>query len=200
MTENTVNKQTLTKKKYGKLTRLERGKVENLENEADTAEIKETGQDNKKKGDQAVKQVEGIKQEVENKVVIDWVNKLDMKRKYRRSYKSILAKAFAEKLQDLDWIDGWEAEVVITTVGSIKIKGKPFATKDGILLVVGAKDGRIFHQGILVTQDPFIDYEAVKTLSICLENQMDKEKGSLEGGGVQRFNMPEKYRIKGLLN
>ena len=106
-------------------------------------------------------------------------NRLESKKKFRESYKETLAQSLAELLRVLDWVRGWTADVVVTDGRGISIKGHSFATKDGILLVVATPDGRVMHQGMLVTQEPVLDYAGIYTLALQAENTMDKERGLL---------------------
>lgn len=194
----TVDKTTKDKVKYGRMTKLEETKVRKLEEDQETKEILETGQKSKKKGEKAVKQLETIRFESQKRQDDEVLNKLSSRKKRFGSYKQELAKALVTYLTPLDWLPGWTADVVLTDGSAIKIKGRPFQTKEGILLVVCAPDGRVFHQGILVTKNPVMDYQAVLTLSIQTENQMDHERKSLLSSEPQRTNIPEKYQIKGV--
>jgi hypothetical protein len=164
---------------WGNLTQLRKEEAQNMEAEKETAEVLETGQDNEAAGKKAVKELEKINQDIKKREDDDQLNKLDMRKKLNYSYKDELANALATYLKLLDWIPGWVADVVITDGSPINIHGKPFTTKDGILLVVTTKDKRVMHKGVMISRDPLLDYAAMQTLAVQMENTLDKERGIL---------------------
>ena len=161
------------------LSKLRREKLEEAEEIVNKAEIMEAGQENQKKGMKEVKRQVDEERKVEQKQKDDLLNKLDMKSRFQSSYKRELAQGLQTLLVNLDWIKGWTADVMITDGSPITIKGKHFYTKNGILVVVCTPDGRVMHQGMLITQNPPIDYAGVYTLALQVENTMDKERGLL---------------------
>lgn len=168
-----------------KLSKLRRIEVEKKEERINREEILAAGQKDEKKGMAEVKRQTELEIKEKRKETEDIINKLDMKSHWVDSYKRELAKGLSQLLMNLDWIRGWTADVVVTDGSPINIKGKPFYTKKGILLVVCTPNGRVFHQGMLVTQEPPIDYSGIYTLALQVENTMDKERGLLldNGGG-----------------
>lgn len=167
------------------LSKLRREKLEEAEEIVNKAEILEAGQENEVKGMAEVKRQVDEERRVEQKKKDDILNKLDMKASFESAYKRELAQGLSQLLINLDWIKGWTADVVVTDGSPIQIKGKPFMTKNGILLVVCTPDNRVFHQGMLITHEPPIDYSGIYTLAIQVENTMDKERGLLLDGGGQ---------------
>ena len=154
-------------------------RAENEENEKNIYDIQEAGQDDRKK---AIKAVESqVKEESakEQKIQDDILNHLDHKKRFIYGYKIELAEALGRLLELLDWIKGWQAQVIVTDGSPITIRGKGFQTKDGLLVVVLPPDGRMFHQGVLITQEPVLDYAALHALAIQVENTLDREKGLL---------------------
>lgn len=172
------------------LTKLRRDEIEKKEEIINREEILEAGQEDRVEG---MKEVERqVKQEIKTgkETTSDALNKLDMKRKYTSSYKRELAHALSTLLINLDWIKGWTADVIVTDGSPITIKSKPFYTKNGILLVVCTPDNRVFHQGMLISQNPPVDYSGIYTLALQVENTMDKERGLLLDHGGQASKQP----------
>lgn len=165
-----------------KLNKLQREKLEDAEDVTSREEIMAAGQEDKKKAIKAIDQQEKAKLEKEKTARDEVLNKLDMKKRFYASYKSSLAQGLVQILQSLDWIKGWNADVVITDGSPINIKGKPFSTQDGILLVVCTPKGSVFHQGITISKEPALDYSAIYTLALQVENTMDKARGLLLDG------------------
>lgn len=190
-----IDHTTQEKEKYGKMTALEKKKSKDFDAQKETQEVLETGQEDEKKGKKVVGQVEQISQEDKKEQTDDTLSKLSMCKSFGSSYKETLAAALYDYLKILDWPFGWTADIVITDGSPIKIKGKPFVTKNGILLVVCTPDRRVFHQGMLTTQDPVLDYSAMMTLAIQTENQLDKEQKLLLDDPTQRTNLPKKQKI-----
>jgi len=145
----------------------------------DTDDVIKAGQENRKKAIKEIDRIEKREQETAKKAQDDVLNALDMKKRRYTSYKTELAKALRDILSQLDWVRGWTADVVVTNGSVISIKGKPFQTKDGLLLVVCTPDGRVMHQGMLVTGEPPLDYAGIYNLALQTENTMDKERGLL---------------------
>lgn len=145
----------------------------------DTDDVMKAGQENRTQAIKEIEKIEAREQADAKKAQDDVLNALDMKKRRYGSYKSELAKALRDILSQLDWVRGWTADVVVTNGSVISIKGKPFQTKDGILLVVCTPDGRVMHQGMLVTGEPPLDYAGVYNLALQTENTMDKERGLL---------------------
>ena len=77
----------------------------------------------------------------------------------------------------------------------IRIRGKSFSTQNGILVVLLSAGGEVFHQGVLTCFDPVVDYNAMMTLAVMVENQLDRARKQLLGNIVQRDNIPDKYKI-----
>ncbi len=169
-----------------KKTEHGRKMVDEEENQKQIAEILEAGGENAAKAAKAITKQEKEKHAVEQKKEEEILNALDMKKRFYESYKSSLASALSELLQELDWIKGWRAEVIVTDGSPISIKGKGFKTKDGVLLVVITPDGRVLHQGITITQQPPLDYAAIVTIAMQVENTIDKERGLLLDGSDKK--------------
>ena len=191
---------TAQAEKYGRLSKGDRDRQINLDLEAETQEVLETGQESEKIGKKRVKELESKNTERKQEKEDEALNKLDMSRGLPSKYREELAGSAVSYLKMLDWIVGWTADVVITDGSPIQIKAggvtNSFRTQDGILLVVTTPDGRVFHQGMRVTQEPSLDYAAMVTLAIQMENQMDRERGSLMDNVEQRDNIPDKYKVK----
>jgi len=166
-----------------KLSEVERKRVEYWEEEENRHDILEAGQEDRTRGLEAAKVQAQEQMRKDAKQKADVMNKLDMSRRFAHSYKFELAKALGEILEMLDWIRGWRATVMVTDGSPIQIKHKgiekSYYTKDGLLIVVTTPDGRVFHQGMLVTQEPMLDYAGLYTLALQVENTLDKEKGLL---------------------
>jgi len=174
-----------------RLTKLRREEVGKKEDVIQKEEILAAGQENPTKGAREVERQEKIKIDEKKKKEDDALNALEMKKRFYDSYKRNLAGSLQTLLQELDWIKGWTADVVCTKKGAINIKGRPFATQDGILLIVCTPNGRIWHQGITITQEPALDYAALLTMALQVENTMDDARGLLN-------NKPEEP--KGIVN
>lgn len=179
-----VDKNTQT---YKDLNRV-KGDVKKLRNEKleqaerDTDDVLKAGQDDRK---QAIKEIEKIEvrdQKEAQKKKDEVLNALDSKKRFYQSYKVQLAQTLSEILGLLDWVRGWQADVVVTDGGGITIKGKQFQSKDGILMIVYKPDGAVLHQGMLVTQEPSLDYAKLYDLAMKTENEMDKARGLLLTG------------------
>lgn len=153
--------------------------AENEQAEKDTDDILKAGQDNTKQARREIDRIEQRDLKEEQKARDDAMNALDMKKKFRASYKTELAKNLSEMLTMLDWIRGWVADVVVTNGSPITIYGKPFNTQDGILLVVKTAKGNIMHKGMLVTGEPALDYAGLYNITLQVENTMDKARGLL---------------------
>lgn len=195
-----VNADTLKTEKFKNKTRLDIEKIQDFEAERDTAEVMEAGQENEEKGKQVVAQIESIKHAEDKQKEEQVLNQLMSSKRLSATYKELLAKSLADYLKMLDFPLGWQSYVVITDGSPIQIKGHPFRTRNGILLIVTTPDGRVFHQGMLTTNDPVLDYAAVMNLAIQTENQFDREIGSLLSVSLQRTNLPQKYRKTKVLN
>lgn len=147
-------------------------------------EIQQTGQENRKKGIKAVQEVESAAEEKRQTQKDDHLNKLDSKKRFHNSYQRMLAQTCVDYLQMLEWIRGWRADVIVTDGSPITIKSQTgkfqhHSTKHGILLVVTTPDGRVFHRGVGTVGEPILDYAAMQTLALQMENTMDKERGLL---------------------
>ena len=185
-----------TKDQHNPLNNLlprDRERAEFWENEKNTEEIMKAGQDDRKEGIKAVQSQEEEKAVIEKKAKDDILNKLDMKKRFAISYKSQLAQALADLLEMLDWLPGWKAQVVVTDGSPISIMGKGFKTEDGLLIIVIAADGRIFHQGVFLTHDPALDYMALNNLALMAENRLDKEKGLLFSEKKEEPSIVDQY-------
>ena len=162
------------------MTKLEREQAELQESREVIEEVLQTGDDDAKKGAEAVRHYEGVREKARRTQEDNLLSDLEEQRNRRfGSYKTLLAKTLVGYLQMLDWIKGWKAHVLMTDGSPLTIYGKTFETQDGILLVVATRDGRVFHQGILLSCDPVVDYMAIQTLAVATENQIDHEKGLL---------------------
>jgi hypothetical protein len=162
-----------------RMTKRDAVKAEYWENEKTKQEILDAAQDNKKEAIKKIAEQEKERIGLEQKKKDDVMNHLDMVKRQVNSYKATLAQSLAQFLELLDWIPGWKAQVIVTDGSPISIKGKGFRTEDGLLLVIITADGRIFHQGMLVTQDPGMDYICLNKMALSTENTLDKEKGLL---------------------
>lgn len=165
----------------GDVKKLRNEKLEKAEK--DTLDVLAAGQEDSKKAAKAIAEIEGRDMKDEAKERDELLSKLDMKKRFHESYKAELAKTLSEMLMMLDWVRGWSADVVATKPGSITIKGKPFTTQDGILLVVVTARGNVMHQGMLVTGEPTLDYAGLYNLCLQTENTMDKARGLLMTSG-----------------
>jgi len=176
-----VDKTTKIRKQYKDAKGDERKLIreENEKAEKETDEVFRAGQPNLKAAIKEIEKIEGEGQKEAAKVRDEKLNQLDLKKRFRSTYKTELAKNLSEMLMMLDWVRGWTADVVVTDGRGINIKGKPFSTKDGILLIVCTPDGRVMHQGMLVTGEPPLDYAGLYNLALSTENSMDKERGLL---------------------
>jgi len=150
-----------------------------LNEEKETQEVLDAGQDSTKKAIKAIESQVGEEEKQKKSDADEVLNKLDMSRKFAQTYKRNLAQALSEILTQLDWIRGWTADCIVTNGSPIMIKGKAFETKKGILLVVCAPNGRVMHQGMLVTGEPILDYSGIITMALQVENTMDSERGLL---------------------
>lgn len=159
-----------------KKKRLNADRLGREENHQAIDEIMEAGQDNRKKGIAAVQKEEAEKKRIKDKIDADALTEIESKKQFHESYKKSLAAALGRMLESLDWIIGWDAYCLATDKSGIMIKGRAFSTKDGVLLVVLTPDGRVFHQGIMTTGDPVIDYSALYTMAAQVENTMDHER------------------------
>lgn len=152
---------------------------EQEQSDRDTADVLAAGQEDSAKAAVEIDRIEQRDMAEEQKARDDAMNKLDMKKKFRASYKSELAKNLSELLMKLDWVRGWSAEVIATNGSPINIFGKPFETKDGILLIVKTAKGNVMHKGMLVTGEPALDYAGLYNICLQVENTMDKARGLL---------------------
>lgn len=175
------------------LSKRDRERVEYFENEKSVHEILEAGQDNRKKGIEAVKKEQDEQRLQEEKVKDEILNKFEHKKRFSQSYKALLAQTLAQKLELLDWIRGWNAQVVVTDGSPIMIKGKGFQTRDGLLLLIIAPDGRIFHQGMYCTQEPVVDYLGLENMAIMAENTLDREKHLFKREPKKTPNLLDQY-------
>jgi hypothetical protein len=176
-----VDKNTKIRKQYkdahGDEHKLKRDENDKAEKETD--EVFRAGQPNLKAAIKEIEKIENEGQKEATKARDEKLNQLDSKKRFHDSYKVELAKNLSEMLSMLDWVRGWTADVVVTNGSGINIKGRPFQTKDGILLVICTPDGRVMHQGMLCTGEPALDYAGLYNIAYQTENQMDKERGLL---------------------
>lgn len=171
-----VNKHT---KELKKKRRLNADKLDRNEEEKNRFDILETGQDDPHKGAKAIIAEQKELKKEKDKHDADRLTDLEAKKRHHEGYKASLAQSLSDLLENLDWVPGWQAYCLATNGGPITIKGLGFSTKDGILLIVTTPDGRVFHQGILTTGEPMLDYSALYTMAAQVENQMDQERGLL---------------------
>ena len=171
-----VNKFT---KEIKKKKRLNAVKLDREEEHLNREEIILAGSDNRKEGIKEVQREQKQLKEEKDKQDADFLTTLEGQKRYRDGYNATLAQALGHLLESLDWIKGWDAYCMATNGNTISIKGKPFSTKNGILLIVVTPDGRVFHQGISTTGEPILDYSAIYTVAAQTENQMDNERGLL---------------------
>ena len=162
--------------------RLNAVKLDREEEHINREEILEAGQDNRSKGIKEVQREQKEAKQIKDKHDADILTNLQGKRRYRDGYDKALAQALGGLLEMLDWIKGWQAYCMATNGSPITIKGKPFSTQNGVLLIVVTPDNRVFHQGIKTTGEPLLDYSALYTIAAQTENQMDKERGLLLTG------------------
>jgi hypothetical protein len=161
----------------GDVTKLRNEKT--LQAEKDTSDVLLAGQEDRKKAIKEIEKIETAAQK-EAKVAEDKVlDHLDSKKRFYQSYKEEIARTLADVLGKLDWIRGWTADVVVTDGNGITIKGHHFQSKDGVLLIVYKPDGAVLHQGMLITQEPSLDYAKVYDLAMKTENEMDSARGLL---------------------
>ena len=151
--------------------------------EKETQEVLLAGQEDSQKAKPHVEAQIKETLEIHNKEADEIKNKLETHKRSMSGYLAELAQGLHDILLSLDWVRGWTADVVVTKKnGAIQIKGKPFATQEGILLVVTTPDGRVLHQGMNATREPTLDYAGIYTLALQVENTMDKERGLLLDG------------------
>lgn len=178
-----VNKFT---KEIKKKRRLNAAKLDREEEHINREEILLSGSDSRKEGIKEIQREQKEAKEQKDKQDADFLTALEAKKRWHDSYKNTLATALGALLEGLDWIKGWQAYCMATSGSPITIKGKPFATKDGVLLIVITPDNRVFHQGIITTGEPLLDYSALYTIAAQVENQMDNERGSLLTGEEEK--------------
>jgi len=145
----------------------------------DTQDVLAAGQEDAAQAAKEIDRIEKRDNADRQKKADDALNALDMKKKFHASYKRELAKNLSDMLVMLDWVRGWSAEVVVTNGSPIRIFGKPYETKDGILLVVKTAKGNVMHKGMLVTGEPALDYAGLYNITLQVENTMDKARGLL---------------------
>lgn len=164
------------------LTKLRRDEVDKEEERQNREEILAAGQEDVKKGMAEVKRQTDEENKQKEATAERFIEELDSKRQFDESYRGTMARALAQILGTLDWIKGWTADVVATNGSPITIKGQSFTTRKGILLVVCAPNGRVFHKGMLMTKEPALDYAGLYQLALQMENTLDKERGLLLDG------------------
>lgn len=171
-----VNKYT---REIKKKRRLNADRLDRDEEHLNREEILIAGGENRKEAIKEIQREQVEEKKIKDKVDGDLLSALEEKKRFQDGYKKMLAQALGTILESLDWIIGWQAYCMATNGSPITIKGKGFTTKDGVLLIVVTPDGRVFHQGILTTGEPILDYSALYTMAAQVENQMDQERGIL---------------------
>jgi len=171
-----VNKNTQEIRKKRRLNAKRLDREEELQNRS---EILAEGDDNREKGIKAVQEHKKEEQRAKDKQDADFLTDLESKKRQYVGYKKTLASALGKLLESLDWIKGWQAYCMATGGEPITIKGQAFNSKDGVLLVVTTPKGEVYHQGILTTGDPLLDYSALYTLAAQVENTMDRHRNLL---------------------
>lgn len=172
-----VDKNTIKKEKYSRMTSSQMREAQEKEADKETAEVLETGQDNEELGKKVVAEIESENEAAKQKKEDDFKTMMQSLKGRPASYKDTMASVLVDFLKILDWPHRWTADVVLTDGSPISIKGKGFSTQDGILLIITTPDGRVFHQGVRSSYDPVVDYMAMQTLAVQTENQLDKERG-----------------------
>lgn len=174
-----VNKHTKEIKKKQRVNAVKLDREEEMQNRD---EILVAGGENRTKAIKEIQREQAEAKKEKDRKDADFLTELQQKKRFHDGYKRTLASALSDLLQHLDWIENWQAYVMATDGSPITIKGKPFSTKDGILLIIITPDNRVFHQGILCTGEPLLDYSALYTMAAQAENQMDNERGLLLTG------------------
>jgi len=124
--------------------------------------------------------VEDIEREESKKAKDKDDKKTDLQgRKHLFSYERQLAKYCQEGLNKIDFPEGWEYHALPTHGSDIRLYGKYFKTKIGVIVIVRTSDGDVLVRAVLTTQDPQIDMKNMDTMVVQAENTVDSAKGIL---------------------
>ena len=103
---------------------------------------------------------------------------LESKKQRHVSYRYDLAK-YGNWLLEEQETKGWHQEFVPTDGTRVKIYGKFWKSKPGIILVLKDPAGNVYVRGIKTTYVPEYDEAGIKTLVVQAENTIDSYKGLL---------------------
>jgi hypothetical protein len=95
------------------------------------------------------------------------------------SYRANLAEWGMWLLMQKDFPSRFEYHCIPTKDGDLNIYGKNFFTKEGILFVLKAPNGKVFIKAVQCSYMPKVDVNAVGLLSVEVENTVDSLKGLL---------------------
>lgn len=123
------------------------------------------------------KEVERVKGEEKGRH--DIKNALSNQKHAKFTYRRRLAIYAQTSLATIDFPAGWEYYGVPTDGKQVRIFGKWFASKEGILVIVRSPQGEVYIRGILCTMNPEYDVKAIDILVIQAENTLDSAKGLL---------------------
>jgi hypothetical protein len=118
----------------------------------------------------------------------------DLQSKARFGYGEKLAAYGQTRLILIDWPEGWEYYMLATFGKPIKLYGKWFDTKEGILCVLRSPRGDVYTRAVLTTSNPIIDMKNVDTLVTQAENTLDSYKGLLLSDNVDTVSTLKKTK------
>jgi len=102
---------------------------------------------------------------------------LETKKKSKVAYRERLV-SFGNTLFT-DFEENWEVQFIPTGNSTVRIYGKQFQGKEGVVLILKSPTGKVFIRAVSTSYDPPTDIAAVKTLSVQAENTVDSVKGLL---------------------
>jgi hypothetical protein len=111
-------------------------------------------------------------------------------------YMSNMAEWAMWLLMHIEWTIGWDYHCIPTKSGNKNIYGKNFATKDGILFVLKAPNGKVFVRAMSCCFDAPIDINAVTTFVVQAENTLDQYNRVLETESIKKFDETIKPYLK----
>lgn len=104
---------------------------------------------------------------------------LQAKAGYALTYRQKLALYGEGLLDKIEWDEGWEHYCLPTSGQQIRIYGRSFDTKEGILFILRSAKGEVFSQGVLASYNPVVDTHAVEVFVVNAENTLDSDRGIL---------------------
>lgn len=156
------------------MTKLEEIKLKKRELEENEDYLKEVDQTD---GPKFVAQYETDKKEKEDKVSDTVKNQISDTGPV--TYRTRLAEYWQKEMNKLDFRQGDEGYVVSTNDGSVRIFGRTYKSKQGIIVVLKTKEGNVYVRCIRVSNNPEIDMNAMQNLLNQTENTLDSLKGIL---------------------